>query len=316
MKPLARFPALAIWSALALIWGSTWLFIKVGLQDLPPFTFAGVRFAVAVVPLALYLAARRVPMPRGRSEWSLLLFTGTFSLAGSYGLVFWGEQYISSGLTALLFSTYPFFGLVFAHTFLATEPLRPRKLAGVLLGIAGVAVLFADQLGMRGEAAAWGAAGILLSAALAAISGVLVKARGGHLDPVAVSFWQMAIGGVPLMAAGVLLEGNPLRLAWTGRAIASLLYLALVGTSLAFVLWYRLLQSTEVTRVQVMPLLNTVVAALLGWAILDETYGLEGILGGAVVLAGLALTLYAPSRPPRPRRGGKDRGPGPASPAL
>ena len=300
MNPLGKGAALAIWGALALIWGSTWLFIKIGLQDLPPFTFAGIRFAVALIPLALLLAARRSRIPRKGTEWALLTFTGLFSFAGSYGLVFWGEQYISSGLTALLFATFPFFGLLFAHALLPSEPIRPRKLVGVLLGISGVAVIFADQLRLEGRMAVWGAAAVFLSAVVAALSGVLIKGWGSHLDPIAVSVSQMAIGGLPLLILGFALEGNPLEVAWTAKAIFSLLYLAFVGTSLAFVLWYRLLQATEVTRAQVMPLFNTIVAVVLGCLVLDESYGLKGALGGLAVLLGLGLTLYAPAKPPRP----------------
>lgn len=302
MNPLGRAAALSIWGALALIWGSTWLFIKVGLEDLPPFSFAGIRFAVALVPLAALMALRRARLPRRPADWALLTFTGLFSFAGSYGLVFWGEQFISSGLTALLFATFPFFGLLLAHALLPSEPLRPRKIAGVLLGIVGVAVIFADQLKLEGRMALWGAAAVLGSAVVSALSGVLIKGWGGHLDPVAVSVSQMAIGGLPLLILGLALEGNPLRLAWTPKAVFCLLYLAFVGTSLAFVLWYRLLQATEVTRAQAMPFFNTVVAVILGCLVLDESYGLKGALGGIAVLLGLGLTLGAPAEPSGPAK--------------
>jgi drug/metabolite transporter (DMT)-like permease len=285
-----------IWAVLGFVWGSTWLFIKVGLQDLPPFTFAGVRFAIALVPLALFLWIRRLPMPRGRGEWALLSTTGLISFAAGYGLVFWGEQYISSGLTALLFTTYPFFGLILAHFFLPSEPLSSRKLAGVVLGVIGVAVIFAGELKVQGSAGLWGGVAVLLSAALSPLSGVLVKKWGGHLDPVVVSVWQMGFGGLPLLALGLLFEPSPLDYPWTPKALFSLFYLALVGTSLAFVLWYKLIQSTEVTRAQAMPLINTLVAALLGWLVLDEKFGVRGAAGGAAVLLGLGLTLWRPRR--------------------
>lgn len=289
-----------IWIVLGFVWGSTWLFIKVGLQDLPPFTFAGIRFAVAFVPLALFVWGRGIKLPRTQSDWALLSTTGLISFAAGYGLVFWGEQYISSGLTALLFSTYPFFSLLLAHVLLASEPLAVRRLSGVVLGILGVVVIFADQSKAEGPMGLWGGLAVLLSAGLSPLSGILVKRSGSHLDPAMVSVCQMAVGGLPLLAAGLFLEPGVSNLAWTPRAVFSLLYLSLVGTSLAFVLWYKLIQRTEVTRAQMMPLINTVVAVFLGWLILDERYGWKGVVGAAAVFAGLAITLLAPAtRRPR-----------------
>jgi drug/metabolite transporter (DMT)-like permease len=146
-QPARKFITIMIWLALGLIWGSTWTFIKVGLADLPPFGFAGLRFVLAAVPLWIFLLAKRPKGPASRADWILVVGTALLSIAASYGLVFWGEQHITSGLTAILFTSYGMFGLLFAHAFLPAEPLRPRKVSGVLLGIAGIALIFADQLG-------------------------------------------------------------------------------------------------------------------------------------------------------------------------
>lgn len=281
-----------IWGLLILIWGSTWLFIKVGLEDLPPFTFAGVRFLLALLPLYLLVAVRRVALPRRAREWGLLAATGFLTFTSGYGLVFWGEQFISSDLTAVYYTTYPLLGLFFAHWLLPSEPFSARRLAGALLGLAGVALIFADQLRLQGTMAAWGSAAILVSATGGALSGVLLKGRGSHLDPLVVTAGQMTLGGLPLLVLGLLLEGDPTALAWTPKAVASLLYLAFVGTSLAFVLWYRLLQATLVTRAQFMPVLNTLVAVILGALVLGESYGPRAALGTAAVLGGAVLSLY------------------------
>ena len=107
-----------VWLLLCLIWGSTWLFIKLGLDDLPPFTFAGIRFVIASAILFAIIKARRLTIPKTRADWFLLAVTGVLSFSLNYGLLFWGEQYISSGLAALLQATIPAFGLVFAHLYL------------------------------------------------------------------------------------------------------------------------------------------------------------------------------------------------------
>lgn len=289
-----RLVTAGLWASLGLIWGSTWLFIKVGLSDLPPFGFAGLRFVIAAVPLWIYLWARKPKGPSMRADWNLVIGTGLLSIAASYGLVFWGEQHISSGLTAILFTSYGFFGLLFAHAFLPAEPIRPRKLFGIVLGIAGIVLIFSDQLGWKGSLALWGSLAVVLAAVVQAFSAVMIKSRGGHLDPIVVTAWQMLVGAVPLILVGLLLEGNPLRFHWTTPAIVSLVYLALVGSSLAFVLWYSLLRRIEVTKAQTMPLLNTLVAVVLGWLFLGERFGVREAAGGLAILLGTALVVTAP----------------------
>jgi len=124
-----------LFGLLAFIWGSTWLVIKVGLADLPPFLAAGLRFALAGGILAALARARKIPFPRGRREHALLLGVGMTMFWASYGIVYWAEQFIPSGLTAVLFATHPFFTLLLAHPVLATERITARKALGVgLLG--------------------------------------------------------------------------------------------------------------------------------------------------------------------------------------
>ena len=131
-----------VWLILCCIWGSTWLFIKIGLDDLPPLTFAGIRFVIASAILFAIVAARKLSLPRLKSDWKLLALTGVLSFSCNYGLIFWGEQHISSGLAALLQATIPAFGLIIAHFYLPGERMTPRKVVGVVLGILGVAVVF------------------------------------------------------------------------------------------------------------------------------------------------------------------------------
>src|SRR6267142_3508297 len=107
-----------VWLILCGIWGSTWLFIKLGLDDLPPFTFAGIRFVIACAILFAIIKARRLSLPRTRADWMLLATTGVLSFSLNYGVVFWADQFVSSGLAALLQATVPAFGLVIAHYYL------------------------------------------------------------------------------------------------------------------------------------------------------------------------------------------------------
>jgi drug/metabolite transporter (DMT)-like permease len=280
-----------VWLLLCVIWGSTWLFIKLGLEDLPPFTFAGIRFVIAGLILYAIIRARRIVLPRSRADWTLLAVTGVLSFTFNYGLVFWGEQHVSSGLAALLQATIPVFGLVIAHFYLPGEQMTPAKILGVILGVAGVGVIFSNQLTVAGGLALAGSAGLVVGSACAAYANVLVKSRGGKMEPATLAFGQMLFGLIPLLLIGIFTEGNPLRFRWTGMAIVSLLYLAIVGTVVAFLLYYWLVQHMDVTKTMLIALVTPIIAVALGIVILDEELNWRIVVGGAMIMAGIALVV-------------------------
>src|SRR3989441_10178851 len=227
-----------VWLLLCCILGSTWLFIKLGLEDLPTFTFAGIRFLIASVILLVLLRARGLSLPRSRRDWFLLAIVGVTAFSLNYGLLFWGEQYISSGLAALLQATIPAFGLVIAHFYLPDEQMTPIKILGVGMGVAGVGVIFSNQLIVAGPRPLAGCAALVGGSACAAYANVLVKARGANLNPAILAGGQMFFGLIPLMLVGIPLEGNPFHFQWTRMAVLSLFYLAIVGSVTAFLLYY------------------------------------------------------------------------------
>ena len=286
-----------VWLLLCGIWGSTWLFIKLGLEDLPPLTFAGIRFVIAAAIVFALIAVRRIPIPKKKRDWVLLAVTGVLSFTLNYGLVFWGEQYISSGLAALLQSTLPLFGLIIAHFYLPGERMTWPKILGVLLGVFGVGVIFSNQLQMSGPRAVWGSAALVLSAFCAAYANVLVKAYGLNLQPSVLAGGQMLFGLLPLLLIGIPLEGNPLNYRWTPIAVLSLLYLAIVGTVIAFLLYYWLMHNMDVTKTMLIALVTPVTAVILGMLVLKEEMHWRTLIGGAMIISGLALIVL--------RRGGK-----------
>lgn len=284
--------AAAVWVILALIWGSTWLFIKLGLQDLEPFTFAAIRFAVAIVAVLPVVLVRKVPLPGRPRDWLLMAGTGVLLFGVTYALVFWGEQYISSGLAALLFGTFPLFGLMIAHFHLPTERMTWSKLAGVVLGIGGVALVLADQLRMSGAGALWGSVAIVVAAAAAAYADVLVKVHGGHLDPAVLTLVQMVAGLIPLGSLALIWERDPRSFQWTAMAIVAIIYLAVVGTAFAFVLLYWLIKHMAVTKTMLITLVTPLVAVLLGVVLLGEAITWRVAIGGGAIVLGLGLVVW------------------------
>lgn len=284
---------------LCAIWGSTWAFIKIGLRDLPPITFASIRFIIAVSVLLVIAYLRRARLPRTRAEWRVIAITGILQFTLNYGLIFWGEIYISSGLAALLQATIPLFGLLIAHRLLPAEPLTITKLCGIMLGLAGVAIIFSDQLRLGDIWSVWGSAAIILGALAAAYSNVLVKAEGAKFDLSVLVAGQMLCGLVPLLIFSLIKEGNPLALRWTPAAIFSIVYLALVGSVAAFMLYYWLVRNMDVTNTQLIALVTPVVAVLLGVMFLDEALTWRIALGGLGIFMGIGLIILRRRKPAR-----------------
>ncbi len=288
-----------VWILLCGIWGSTWAFIKLGLRDLPPITFAAIRFILAVGLLLLIAYFRRAKLPRTSEEWRLLATTGILLFAINYGLVFWSEQYISSGLAALLQATIPFFGLLIAHKYLPDEPLTFVRLGGILVGLAGVGIIFSNQLQIGDAWSIWGSAAVIVGACAAAYSNVLVKARGTQIDISVLVAGQMCCGLVPLLIFGFIKEGSPLKLHWTLAAIVSVCYLAIVGSVCAFMLYYWLVRNMSVTNTQLISLATPIVAVLLGVLFLDEALTWRVITGGLGIFTGICLIVWQRRKPPR-----------------
>src|SRR6201982_3367971 len=163
------------WLTLCVVWSSTWLAIKIGLRDLPPISFVAIRFLIAIAVLLAVSIGRARLLPLRRSDYVVLAFTGILMFAVNYTLLFWAELYVSSGLAAVLQATIPIFGMFFAHWILPDEPLRWRRLAGALIAGAGVAIICARLLDFNGPLAFWGGLGVVVGAAGAAFSNVLVK---------------------------------------------------------------------------------------------------------------------------------------------
>lgn len=283
--------ARVVWLILCGIWGSTWLFIKLGLADLPPLTFAGIRFLFASLILILVILMRGVRWPRQRRDWLVIAIVGLLQFTLNYGLVFWGEQRISSGLAAVLQSTFPAFGLVIAHFYLPNEPITARKVVGVLLGFTGVAIIFSQQLSISGKSALLGSIALVLSAVCGSYGNVLVKAYGTQIDPFVLAAGQMVCGFPPLLTLGIATEGNPFRLHWTGSAILALAYLVVVGSVMAFTLFYWLVRHMDVLNTMLISLVTPVVAVALGMIVLHEQFSWRLLAGAACIISGLGFIV-------------------------
>jgi len=213
--------------------------------------------------------------------------------------LFWGELHVSSGLAAILQASIPIFGMVFAHWMLPDEPLRWRQLTGALVSITGVGLICARLLSFNGWVAFLGGLGITIGAASAAFSNVLLKSRNMDLAPGMMAAWQMIFGTAPLLIIGLAVDGNPLHFHWTGTALFCLFYLAIIGSSLTFLLLYWLMPRMSVTRLQTISLITPPGAIALGWALGGERLSAWSLLGACFVLAGVWMIFRRIDEPRR-----------------
>jgi len=281
-----------VFGSLCFIWGSTWLAIKVGLGSLPPITFAGIRFAIASCLLASYMVAKRIEVPKDAGTWRVMLFLSLTQIAVPYALTFWGEQYMTAGLTSLLFATLPFFVVVFAHFMIPGERLTPRKVLALLVCFVGVTIIFSKEL-MFSLNSLWGGIAVIVSAGCAGCANVVGKKYSAFINSTVNLVVQMSVGAILLIAVGLVLEhGTQMNFNYT--SVFAILYLAIVGSAFGFAALYWLFGRMEVTRTSLFTFITPIVAVLLGWLILGERIDLNVALGGCLILVGVVLVNQAP----------------------
>jgi len=277
------------------VWGSTYLAIRYALEGFPPLLSAGLRFAAAALLMLGYLALRRPAVLRAnRDQLVTAVASGILLLVGGNGLVTVAEQRVESGLAALLIACVPLW-IVILRTLMRDRP-GPATALGVLVGLVGVALIL--RPGGSGHTDLGYAALCVLAAFSWAVGSLLVTLRPVPADPLALTTFQMAAGGVVLLAAAAV-RGEPARFhpgAAPGTAWLALAYLVVFGSLVAFTAYVWLLGNAPVSIVATYAYVNPAVAVLLGALVAGERLGGSALAGGLVVLAAVAVVVTAESR--------------------
>lgn len=282
---------------LSLIWGSTYLAIRFSVEGPPPFQSAAARFFLAW--LVLLVVAPPLARREGgaRPTLALVLALGGPNVGVTYGILYWCEQTLPSGLTSVLWAVFPLLMAGAGHFLLPGERLRPRQACGFLVGFAGVAYLFrTDLVALGPEAVPVGA--LLLLSPLVHVFGTLVLKRfGAGTSSALLNRDGMLVGALALAGAALLLEDwSAAR--WTRPALFSVAYLALVGTVLAFTLYYWLLRHAAASELSLIAYVIPAIALTLGALVGDEPISRTTLQGSGIVLVGVALA----ARPAAGRR--------------
>jgi drug/metabolite transporter (DMT)-like permease len=274
---------------LACLWGPSFLFIKVAVGEIPPLTLVTGRVGLAALVLYVILRLQGRNLPRLGRVWKHFAVVGFFSNALPFVLFSWGEQYIDSALASILNGTTPLFTIVLAHFFIADDRMSSLKVLGALLGLAGLSLLIGPSLlgGMR--ASTWGLLAVTLAAASYGVAMVYTRQNLRGLPPLVAPTAQLTMATVYMLPLSVLLE-EPFSQPFPSWAAAgSLLGLSMLGTALAFVIYYHLMDKTSATYVSMVTYLSPVIGVLLGVLILREQLGWHVYAGFLLILLGIMV---------------------------
>ena len=286
---------IAAFAAIYVVWGSTYLAIRVAVETLPPFLSAGVRFLVAGGLLYAFLRIRGLARP-SPMQWRRAAVAGVLLLVGGNGLVMWAEQRISSGFTALLVALAPvWFALI---DWMRPGGIRPqsRTIIGIVIGFFGVVVLVNGHGSVvRGHEHWWGALAVIIAGICWAGGSLYSKHNPTTASPWMNAATQMTCGGAALLVGGVLL-GEPFRTEWqriSGRSLTALAYLIVFGSWIGFSAYLWVLKTSTASRVSTYAYVNPVIAVFLGWALLGESVNTRVLWGALIIFAGV-VTITIP----------------------
>jgi len=277
----------AAWLLACVLWSATFLFIRIGVSEVGPFTFAAARLAVALLVLVPLVVVRREWIAWSRGDVMAVLGAGLLLLGVNYALVYWGAQHVPSGLVAILLATTPIIALGLG-ALRGEEAITRRKLAAMSIGFVGVVVIVGTEATAR-RSGLHGAAAILASACCVAGAYVWMKGRTGRVLPLSMAALQNGSGLIVLAALALTREGSPLDVRWSVSALGALAYLGWAASVLAFWLNYWLLARMDTSAMLMMGLAEVPIAVLLGAVFLGERLPPGTWLGAACVVASVML---------------------------
>lgn len=271
-----------------LIWGTTWVAIKIGLRSVPPVLGASLRFLLASLFLLGIIELRHIQFARDKIFWNLGVLMGLSSFGIPLALVYWGTQFIPTGLASILFATYPFAVSLFSYFLLPKERLSRPKLAGILLGFIGIYIIFASEFSFQGNLGVEGMIAIILSSAMQAFALVTVRKYGRPYNVMSLNYVGMVIGGVSLAVMSYFVERHE-GIVFNQEAILSLVYLALFGSVVTFVTYFWLVKHVEVVLLSLTAFVTPIIAVIAGVLVFNEALTLQMLAGSGLVLLGIIV---------------------------
>jgi drug/metabolite transporter (DMT)-like permease len=278
----------AAFIALSLAWGSSFLWIKIALQEIGPITLVALRLLFGILGLLVVVAYSRPNLPDTRRLWIVLAVLGIINTALPFVLISWGQQFIDSAVAAILNSTVPLFTMVMAHWYLQDDRLTLQRVIGLVVGFIGVVVLLVRDLDGGTQSSLLGQAAVLLAAICYAFSSIFARRNAKGVSPIVQAFVPLLVADavmwtlVPLVESPVVFPSLPI----TWLAIA---WLGLIGSCIAYLLYFYLLHAIGPTRTTMVTYTFPVVGVTLGVIFLNETLDINLLLGAVLVVGSIVI---------------------------
>ncbi len=281
---------------LGTIWGSSFLWIKIAVQEIGPVLLVALRLLFGILGLFLVLVILRPAWPRKRADWFALILIGFTNNAIPYVLISWGEKYIDSAVAAILNSTTPLFTMLIAHFFVADDRMTLKRAIALIIGFIGVLLLLSRDLTFGSQEFAsqptamivWGQAAVLLAAILYAFSGVFARRTTQSISPEVRALIPLLGADLALWAAASLVEA-PIQLPRLPLTWIAAIWLGLMGTTVAVILFFYLLHSVGPTRTTLVTYIFPIVGVALGVIFLKERLDWNLVAGGAMVVGSIVM---------------------------
>lgn len=287
---MANWKKLLLMLFLGIVWGTTWIAIKYSLVSVPPFLGAALRFAVAFVVLGIYAFINGISLKLPSGALKYILISAFLLYIPDYGGIYWAEQSLYAGVTAIFFASYPIFTGLIANFWFKEEAFSWHKFAGLLLGFIGILTIFYDQLLITqfDTMVTWASITVIFGAFCGALSVLTVK-KYLHDTPVMPLTLHQMFWGIGCLSMLALFRGEFTQASFSWSAFWAILYLGIIGTAIAFVSYFYLLKRMSAVSLSYIIYLNPIVAIIGGWLLLGEEITPRIAIGTLIVLSGIAV---------------------------
>ena len=276
---------------ICMIWGSTWLAIRIGLESLTPMISAGIRFSFASFFIFILIKLNKIKLQTDPLAIKLYFISGFFSFVIPFGLVYWAGQFVPSGLASILFGIFPIGVLLLSRLYIPGNKIIGMQAIGVVLGFLGIIIIFSDGLSFDFSNYLIGIIAVVMSALMQAAFAVIIKRHGGYLHPLSMNLIPLLIAGIVMIIGGLLFEDRS-NWIFDTKAIGSALYLAFFGTVVTFTIYFWLMKKIDIVILALSSFITPIVAVFLGWIIMDELLSFQALTGSALVLIGILFANF------------------------
>ncbi len=280
-----------LYALLCFIWGTTWIVLKTSLQGTPPFLAIGLRFLISALILWVIFFLRKETLPVNRIALNIYSLFAGLNFTVGYALTYWSTQFIYSNLGAILWSGFPLVVAIMAHFALPDDHLTPRKVFSIFIGLTGTIMIIYNGKALGTEKALYGILGIVVAAVAAAWPNVYLKKHRQVVNPIHLNVVSQSMAAILLLGLSLAVEQDQSMVVdWFN--VGALLYLAIFGTVIAWLINIWLFDHISVTQISYIAFFPPMIAALLGWIILDEHLSPLALMGAVLVLTGAAMINF------------------------